>query len=115
MLNADLKKQVDELILNLPISYETVILSYSGSGDSGDINSTIVYTIDKKSITPPDEECGKIADILLDSIVECYYGGWENNDGAEGTVELDIKNKQIKISHSEFYTECNTTELEESF
>lgn len=40
------------------------------------------------------------------------HGGWENDDGAYGTLSIDVVAQTIKLVFNERYTEVNTSEEE---
>ena len=51
-------------------------------------------------------------EVTLDRLLDSEHAGWENNDGAEGTFTWDIATNELKLEHTEFYTESNTYEHE---
>jgi len=74
---------------------EEVIVHYSGYGDSGDIEHVEVKPSGKE--LQDDEE-----DILSDLTFELLgarHGGWEINEGSNGTVSLDLKKGSIEHDH----------------
>lgn len=77
---------------------EIIKARYSGSGDSGDIDS---ITIDGEhsniQFGSQDDDEKLIWDTLYDKL-ENAYGGWEIDDGSAGTIELN-NNLEIVISH----------------
>lgn len=42
--------------------------------------------------------------------VDSLYGGWENNDGACGTVTLNVTDNLIVLEHTAYYTESASYE-----
>jgi hypothetical protein len=42
--------------------------------------------------------------------VDSLYGGWENNDGACGTVTLNVTDNLIVLEHTAYYTESTSYE-----
>jgi hypothetical protein len=120
---------------------DKLIVSYSGSGDSGQIDSV---HLDDAACTEPrlpqeiayteygtnymQDAAGTWAWVpysndkvlpLREAIESfCYdelegeYAGWENNDGADGTFTFDVEERRVYWTHNEFYTESNTYEHE---
>jgi hypothetical protein len=78
---------------------EIIEATYSGSGDSGDIDSV---TIDGKSTNiqygSQDDDEKLIWNTLYDQL-ENAYGGWEIDEGSSGTIDLNNE-LGIAISHS---------------
>lgn len=42
---------------------------------------------------------------LLENAVSRQYGGWENNEGAEGTATLDVKAGTLLVEHGSYVME----------
>lgn len=86
----------------------TVEVTYSGYGDSGQMDGTTAKAKGDSEIalTPEMEE--RINDLCY-ALLEFEYAGWENNDGASGTFTLDVADKEIKLEHISYYTESSTT------
>lgn len=88
---------------------------YRGEGDSGDVEDTSAYNSNEDEIKlegdfqPVTDICYDIASSILDLPQFC---GWEINDGASGTVTIDVKDDGLSISHlhNEYYTESNQSE-----
>lgn len=83
---------------------DDVTIRYSGYGDSGCIDE--VEGIDE----------GEARDALEEwtyAELESRYGGWEINDGSEGTIEIDFDKGTVNWSHGEKVVSYNETE--ESF
>lgn len=102
---------------------------YSGSGDSGDIEEPKLdpklagaiaglgykfeygggYTYENdgmKRSNSNSREC------LMSCISEVLPGGWEINEGSNGTVELNIDTGTITVKHNEYETVSNYQEWE---
>ena len=90
----------------------TVHIFYDGCGDSGQIE-TIEYTgANGKAI----DIAGRVAitesellDLFYD-LIEVRHAGWENNDGAFGEFGWDLATGSLKHSHSDRFTDYETTE-----
>jgi hypothetical protein len=112
-----------------------VIVSYSGSGDSGQIDSVDIYrdkdVINAKGaikvlgrdtrwnvkanawdekiehkILPLDEA---LREFVYDWI-ESEHAGWENNDGASGECTIDVSKGTFTLGHTSYYTESDYME-----
>lgn len=89
-----------------------VVVNYSGYGDSGCLDA-ISYR----------DAAGKPVDMALvrpasdpdieNTIYEFLPSGFENNDGGQGTLTIDVRNASLKLAHSQNYTE--TTDTTEEF
>lgn len=112
-----------------------VVVTYSGSGDSGQIDSveilkgdlaikpaknirvlTSVSRFDHTSSRWIDNEKNKSVPVqeALETLVydwlESEHGGWENNDGASGECTIDVKGDSFLLEHTWYYTESETME-----
>jgi len=90
---------------------EIIEARYSGSGDSGDINSVRIDGEDTYfywNSNDPDKKL--IWDTLYDNL-ENAYGGWEIDDGSSGTIELN-NNMEIVITHEWYFREMELCEQE---
>ena len=74
-------KSINELGPELEVNYD-------GGGDSG-------YIQDEKDIP------AVFTDISYE-ILSAFYGGWEINEGSQGTILYDFKNKKVSIYHNLF-------------
>lgn len=74
-------------------------LQYNGYGDSGQI--------DEPTDIPQEIE------YLGYEIIDIYFSGWENNEGADGTIVINFNEKTISIYHLNYYEENENYELEE--
>lgn len=112
-----------------------VVISYSGSGDSGQIDDVSLYhgneiieiktelvvRISKsrwnadlsKWIEYSADESHVLSEALRDFVydwIESEYAGWENNDGASGECTIEVLTNGFQLSHTSYYTESETTE-----
>jgi hypothetical protein len=74
--------------------------TYNGYGDSGELN---------------DDEIGwgnPVFELAYD-VLDLYHSGWENNDGADGQIIIDLENKIIQLYHTSYYTEDEEEDLGE--
>jgi hypothetical protein len=126
-----------DLILSVlqKIKATHVVIAYSGSGDSGQIDSVDIYrekdVINAKGaikvlgrethwnektnawdekvehkILPLDEA---LREFVYDWI-EAEHAGWENNDGASGECTIDVSKGTFTLGHNSYYTESDYTE-----
>ena len=72
---------------------------YQGYGDSGQIETSLSWG-------------SKIVSIAYE-IIDLYYGGWENDGGADGVIIINLENKTISIRHTDYYTESFTVDGDE--
>ena len=108
---------------------------YSGSGDSGSVNEVEAFDRDAQPIkltptpvpytfthTSYDFQTGnyetgvtETKELPLSEAVEqwCYdlleehYPGWENNDGADGTIIIDPAKREGQIEHQIYFTQSD--------
>jgi hypothetical protein len=50
-----------------------------------------------------------LTDIAL-SWVELHHSGWENNDGGQGVILIDVAGNRCDLNHTEFYVESTLYE-----
>jgi hypothetical protein len=72
-------------------------LIYNGGGDSGQFDEPIDI--------PRDIE------YLGYEIIDVYHSGWENNEGADGTIIINFNEKTISIYHSQNYEDTESVDL----
>jgi hypothetical protein len=81
-------------------------LRYNGSGDSGYIESSF----ENGELVPASVE-----DYCY-TVLEHMHGGWEINEGSQGTFYFDLKQREITLEHQTNYEETRAYTLyEESF
>ncbi len=74
--------------------------TYNGYGDSGEIN---------------EDEIGwgnPVYELAYD-VIDLYHSGWENNDGSDGQIIIDLENKKIQLYHTSYYSEDEEEDLGE--
>jgi hypothetical protein len=115
-----------------------VTCTYSGSGDSGniddveadrgDLTATSVLTETSRHWSGWDEATGgwghfatemqeevsinKAIETLCWDKLEDLHGGWENDDGGNGEFELNVAERTITLTHHQAYTQYETSENE---
>ena len=107
----------------------TVTIGYDGGGDEGQIEHVETFGTAGK-IELPDVECrrhgmdfnGTIYEqpdrlpSALESfgyeVLEGAHDGWENNDGAFGTLTIDVASRAASLEHNSRFTTYDTEILE---
>jgi hypothetical protein len=46
-------------------------------------------------------------------MIDLYHGGWENNEGADGTVLINLETKDVSIYHTQYYEDTEYQEIDE--
>lgn len=80
-------------------------VTYSGSGDSGCIDGIEIARAD----------AGTDIETFVYDQLETRFGGWEINEGSQGTMIIDFDKCTVKWSHQENVMETVETDSEESF
>lgn len=68
---------------------ETLEISYNGSGDSGNMEVETDFR----------GEFHESLDSWAYDFLEDRVGGWEINEGSEGTIKINLKTNQIEWNH----------------
>lgn len=111
---------------------DCVSANYSGYGDSGQFEDVSLeggspegirislqevrheYDGDTKTYTHwLSEGCSELqsaVESLLYGWVEREHGGYENNEGGAGQIDIDVTTGEVKWSHDDYYQESHTTE-----
>lgn len=114
----------------------TATVTYAGSGDSGSVEEVVVepatgtgfdtlapITVfanqsdyrDRAWHASVVEQQVSIDQALRDfaeEAVELLHGGWENNDGASGSVVFDGENGTVRVEHTAYFTDSDYEETE---
>lgn len=120
------------------LSIGKVVAQYSGGGDSGDVcelhvipefaapglqATEVTETYVHRDYTGPEtgwqfslrtrvvplEEA--LHDFTLDWL-EIHHPGWENDDGGDGSMSINVAAGTCRLEHREFYTESTGYEYE---
>jgi len=102
----------------------SVIVSFDGCGDSGQIEQVEARADDAVVELPADQvefveplfgdaekvnrSTHTVADAietLVYALLEQTHSGWENNDGAYGDFAFDVEKRTIELDYNERYTE----------
>lgn len=89
-------------------------VTYQGSSDSCDdfeveiANEETSFKLDDvpDAKLPPDFNETKLRNCLMDLLP----AGFEDNEGGDGNITVDIKTGAIHVSHNEYYTESRNEE-----
>jgi hypothetical protein len=101
-------KNFVEILPNFPSEVTSVTVEYSGCGDSGDIDF-IKYRDEKGIEVIVDDNVDKEVSEFAWNIIDERHGGFYNNEGGNGTIDIDISKRTIDITHNDAYTEYETT------
>lgn len=102
-------EEIKEIMANANITL--VSASYSGAGDSGQIDNTEAYTGEDFDNEYRGPEVGELEDLIYDLIAE-YHPGYEINEGGFGEVTLKLANQilRLEFSRTDYVPETETIE-----
>ncbi len=86
-----------------------VSASYSGCSDAGQLDELHFYSTDHDLTGAIPRDLYKEVETFLDDALEFRHGGWENNDGGEGTFNWNLASNDFEHLHRDFYTESFST------
>ena len=103
----------------------TVVVTFDGYGDSGQIESIDGRDAHGEVAVPKDEvtiasatwdaeveqrtvTCREAIEQLAYDRLNATYGGWENNDGAFGEFTFDVAARSINLEYNGRYTAVET-------
>ena len=97
-----------------------VSIRYEGGGDSGDVMEILVTPEEKLPLLETEQvhfhtvlaeyRDGHSQYQLSESSVSldsAHHGGWENNEGGDGTITIHVTEGRFQLAHSECYVERN--------
>jgi hypothetical protein len=95
----EIKKLTDDNYVNQLIEEygNTISVTYEGGGDDGWVNDNMDTEKLGSVEVPPTIET------MIYEIINIYHSGYENNEGGEGTITLDLANRYANINHSSYY------------
>jgi hypothetical protein len=91
---------------------EVVHINYDGCGDSGQIEDITYLDAAGKALDPASKVTiaeDRLMDLFYD-LTQARHPGWENNDGAFGEFEWNLTADTLHHSHSDRFTDYDTTE-----
>jgi len=68
--------------------------SYDGSGDSGWIQDMVDSSKGSKGLNEQLE-------YICYDLLELYYGGWEINEGSNGSIDFNFDDQTVELNHSQ--------------
>ena len=103
----------------------TVVVSFDGYGDSGQIESIDSRDAHGEVAVPENEvtiasatwdaeierkamNCREAVEQLAYDLLNTTYGGWENNDGAYGEFTFDVTARKVTLDYNGRYTAVET-------
>ena len=104
----------------------SVRIDYDGGGDEGQAHEVEAFGIDGKPATVPMIGCERhqlnhdgsvtvdIVDLtdaltsLAESALEALHDGWENGEGAFGTVVIDVASQSVTLEHNTRFVSYDT-------
>lgn len=91
-------------------AFDKVVIEYHGSGDEGYIED--IWTEPAiEGIALSDDLESDLEQIAYD-ILEQQCGGWEINEGSQGTITIDVKARKTVLNHGENRIETEYREVE---
>ena len=106
-----------------------VVVAYEGGGDSGDVSEVSVeppellptlrtemielrcrigeFQDGRYQYRMADQSMSlhrAVSDFTLDWVGDTH-GGWENNEGGNGSVTIDVEAGTLRLEHTEYFTE----------
>ena len=84
-----------------------ILIEFSGSGDSGDIDEIYFKTEDYVDVTASEKAEELIKDFALDIIASKVdtVGDWVNNEGGYGHISIDVEYNRFDLVYSQRTTE----------
>lgn len=106
----------------------SVDITYDGCGDGGCIETLTAFGADKRELTLPDKPVAiQLVSSTWDTkttsynkglvkrtvplreaienwcydLLEEHFAGWENNEGSDGTITINVLNKTVVMHHDE--------------
>ena len=93
-------------------------IDYDGYGDEGQVNDILLHDVDRKPVAMPAARCAayhltqlgaleseeasleQALDRFTTEALETLHAGWENNEGALGTLVIDVEAAVATLEHS---------------
>lgn len=109
---AQAQKRMPELRVCLRLAAVVRLeVEYDGCGDEGQLERITCFDEQDKEVSinghPKLEEA--VQDFFYD-VLECRYGGWENNEGAYGTFGWNLREDTLHHEHNARFTDVHTEE-----
>jgi len=97
-------KTIKEWLNYITGAYVSGNIRYEGSGDSGYIESDIMFNDNTRDDFPNELE-----NWMYDQLGQ--FGGWEINEGSQGDFHFNFDKKTIELSHGENYEKDEVYEI----
>jgi hypothetical protein len=111
----NVRRQLPEVAQQLKEAGVAIVcINYDGCGDSGQIESVTYIDAQGKSFNLASQVTiteGQLMDLFYD-LTQARHPGWENNDGAFGEFTWNLAADTLGHSHSDRFTDYDTTEHE---
>ena len=94
-------------------AFTQLTIGFNGSGDSGDTVPPEEWEVEGGNLLASllEEPNAELRESIRDFVWQClstFHGGWENNDGGEGQVILDLVHDKVIINMDYFIMERAT-------
>ena len=94
--------------------WKTAHITYQGSGDScDDFNFSLENeetTVALNDVKPADLPAHFETKKFEEALWELLPDGFENNDGGDGSIKIDIGTGEICVTHNEYHLESTKSE-----
>lgn len=103
--------RIKRLFSSLPPMVVKVVAEYSGSGDSGSMESTTAFDEEEAEVSTIDSQVLNDIESACDELLYDEHAGWENNDGGSGTFTITREadgSVKIELEHTNYFTESYT-------
>ncbi|WP_337847801.1 DUF6878 family protein [Sphingomonas sp.] len=106
-----------------------VEIYYDGGGDEGSVGDVLAFAGDEATVLPAilcdhfalqysgavESRTMQLEDALsafAENAVCDHHCGWENGEGAHGTITIDVATGTVNLTHNERFIDYDTTEME---
>lgn len=94
------------------LQISSIEINYDGQGDEGYINDINLYDLGNINVTDHNKNMAEQLDKLGYDLLEEHHPGWEINEGAFGTITINVLTGKISNNYNERY-EASTESNEE--
>ena len=106
-----------------------VEIHYDGGGDEGSVGEVLAFAGDAAAVLPAilcdhyalrydgrvESRAMQLEDVLgafAENAVCDHHNGWENGEGAHGTISIDVAGGTVSLTHNERFIDYDTTETD---
>lgn len=117
MQNTEFLRRADALRARLLQQHEqaaVVRVTYDGYADNGTIESIDVLTEDGTPIQIASDAEGDVEEEIIElfyDLLDARWSGWQDNDGACGTFEWDLRTNALDHEHNVRFEDYHTHTL----